>query len=254
MSCAKFTATAMNPEAYVEMATTESTHWWFRARRKILGRIIETMGLPRDARILEVGSGTGGNLVMLSHHGRVSALEMDSDARKLSSEKTHGQFTIRAGNCPDDIPFQGEQFDLICMFDVLEHIDEDVETLSALRKHLASNGRMLITVPAYQWLWSAHDVFLHHKRRYTARTLQRVFNESGLCIDRITYFNTLLLPLAALARLKDRIDSRKRSSGTEIPSPLINSILYAIFSSERRMLTSFNLPAGVSLMGIAHAR
>lgn len=254
MSCVRSTVIAVNPEAYVEMATTESRHWWFCARRKILEHIIETLGLPRPARILEVGSGTGGNLAMLSQHGSVSALEMDENARKLSSEKTHDRFTIRAGNCPDDIPFQGEQFDLICMFDVLEHIDEDVETLATLRKHLAPGGRMLITVPAYPWLWSAHDVFLHHKRRYTARALRQVFNESGLHIDRITYFNTLLLPLAALARLKDRIVSRKRSSGTGIPLPFINSIFYAIFSSERHMLTSFNLPAGVSLMGIARAK
>lgn len=111
---------------------------------------------------------------------------------------------------------------------------------------------MLITVPAYQWLWSAHDVFLHHKRRYTARALRQVFNESGLHIDRITYFNTLLL--AALARLKDRIVSLKRSSGTGFPLPLTNSIFYAIFFSERHMLTSLNLPANVSLMGIARAK
>jgi SAM-dependent methyltransferase len=243
----------MNPEAYVEMAATESTHWWFHARRKILGCIIETLGLPRRARILEVGSGTGGNLLMLSCHGTVSALEMDENARRLSSEKTHGQFTIRAGNCPDSIPFQGEQFDLVCMFDVLEHIEEDVATLSALRKHLAPGGRMLITVPAYQWLWSAHDVCLHHKRRYTRRSLRGVFEQSGLRIDRLTYFNTLLLPLAALARLKDRVSSRRKSTGTEIPPRLINSTLNAIFASERHVLACFNLPAGVSLLGIVRA-
>jgi len=244
----------MNPEAYVEMAATESRHWWFRGRRKILDRIIESMALPRPARILEVGSGTGGNLMMLSRHGDVSALEMDENARKLSLEKTQGRVTIRAGNCPHDIPFPGEQFDLICMFDVLEHIDEDVQTLAALRNHLAPGGRMLVIVPAYQWLWSAHDVFLHHKRRYTASALRRVLTEGGLSVDRITYFNTLLLPLAIVARLKDRIASRKRSSGTKVPASFINSALYAIFSSERRMLASFNLPAGISLIGIARAR
>jgi SAM-dependent methyltransferase len=244
----------MNPEAYVEMAATESTHWWFRGRRRIIDYIIETLALPRSARILEVGSGTGGNLLMLSRHGSVSAVEMDDNARKLAAENAASQFTLRAGSCPHDIPFPGEQFDLICLFDVLEHIDEDVETLAVLRDHLAPDGRMLITVPAYQWLWSAHDVFLHHKRRYTARTLRRVFTDSGLCVDRITYFNTLLLPLAALARLKDRIAPGERSSGTGIPAQPVNSMLYAIFSCERRLLTRFNLPAGVSLMGIAHAK
>lgn len=254
MSCARSTATVVNPEAYLEMAATESRHWWFRARRKILERIIESMRLPGSARILEVGSGTGGNLMMLSRHGSVLGLEMDENARRLASEKTRGQFTIRAGNCPDNIPFRGEQFDLICMFDVLEHINEDVETLAALRRHLAPGGRMLISVPAYPWLWSTHDTFLHHKRRYTARTLRQVFDKSGLGIDRITYFNTLLLPLVALARLKDRIVSREKSSGTGVPTPFVNSLLYAIFSSEGHMLTLFNLPAGVSLLGIVRAK
>jgi SAM-dependent methyltransferase len=243
----------MNPEAYVEMAATESVHWWFCARRKILGCIIETMGLPRQARILEVGSGTGGNLLMLSQHGKVSALERDANALELSTKKTSGQFTVRTGDCPDNIPFKDEQFDLICMFDVLEHIDGDVETLTALRKHLAPGGRMLITVPAYPWLWSAHDVYQHHKRRYTARTLRQVFNESGLRVDRITYFNMWLLPLVAAARLKDRIASHKKPSGTTIPPPLVNSTLRAIFASERHMLRRFNLPTGVSLMGVARA-
>lgn len=251
---ARFTASTMNPEAYAEMAAAESTHWWFRGRRRILDHIIETLSLPHSARILEVGSGTGGNLPMLSRHGSVSAVEMDDKARKLSTEKADVSVTLRAGSCPHDIPFPGEQFDLICLFDVLEHIDEDVETLAVLRNHLAPGGRMLITVPAYQWLWSTHDVFLHHKRRYTARALRRVLSGSGLSVDRITYFNTLLLPLAALARLKDRIAPGERSSGTGIPAQPVNSLLYAIFSCERRMLTRFNLPAGVSLMGIAHAK
>lgn len=243
----------MNPEAYVEMAATEATHWWFRGRRRILDRVIDSMALPRAARILEAGSGTGGNLLMLSKYGSVSAFEMDDNARKLAAGKAAGRFTLRAGCCPRDIPFPGEQFDLICMFDVLEHIDEDVQTLAALRNRLAPGGRVLVTVPAYPWLWSAHDVFLHHKRRYTTRSLRRVFAESGLVIERISYFNMLLLPLAALARLKDRFMPRKRSSGTEIPAAPINSALRAIFSSERHLLTRFNLPAGVSLMAIARA-
>jgi SAM-dependent methyltransferase len=244
----------MHPEAYVEMAATEAAHWWFRGRRQILDGVIGAMGLPGSARILEAGSGTGGNLAMLARHGEVSAFEMDPHARKLAADKATGRFTLRAGSCPHDIPFPGEQFDLVCMFDVLEHIDEDVKTLAALRDHLAPGGRMLITVPAYQWLWSAHDTFLHHKRRYTARSLRQTFADSDLAVDRITYFNTLLLPLAAVARLKDRIAPGERSTGAGMPAAPVNSMLRGIFSSERRLLSRFNLPAGVSLMGIAHAR
>lgn len=243
----------MNPEAYVEMAATESTHWWFRARRRILDRIIDSLALPHAARILEAGSGTGGNLSMLSRHGSVSAFEMDDSARELAAEKAAGRFILRAGSCPHDIPFPGEQFDLICMFDVLEHIDEDVLTLAALRTHLAVGGRVLVTVPAYPWLWGVHDEFLHHKRRYTSRGLRQALAAGGLAVDRITHFNMLLLPLAILARLKDHLMPIKRSSGTAVPPAPVNAALGAILSSERHLLATLNLPAGVSLLAIAHA-
>ncbi len=253
MSFAKFTESPVNPDAYLEMAATEDHHWWFRARRKIIESTIVTMALPREARILEVGAGTGGNLVMLSRHGQVRAMEMDAQARALATQKTRGAFEVLAGSCPDNIPFPNETFDLICMFDVLEHIDHDVATVAALGKHLAPGGRLLITVPAYQWLWSAHDAFLHHKRRYTSRQLRQLFGASGLRVDRISYFNTLLLPLAAAARLKDRIASSNRASGVSVPAPGINASMQAIFATERHLLRHFDLPAGVSLLGIARA-
>lgn len=253
MSFARRTAAPVNPEAYVEMAATESRHWWFRARRKIIESTIAGMALPAAARILEVGCGTGGNLVMLARHGQVSAMEMDDHARQMAVEKTQGSFVIHAGSCPDDIPFQGERFDLICLFDVLEHIEQEVATLNRLRQQLVPGGRMLITVPAYQWLWSAHDTHLHHKRRYTAKRLRRVFRDGRLKVDRITYFNMLLLPLAALGRLLDRAMSRQQPSGTTTPAAPINATLHAIFASERHVLRHIDLPAGVSLMGIAHA-
>src|SRR5665811_2607027 len=107
------------------MAHTEEHHWWFVGRRAILASLISNMGLPNEAQILELGSGTGGNLSMLSDFGRVSALEMDPTARSIATEKTGGCFDIRAGFCPADIPFPTATFDLVCLFDVLEHIEED---------------------------------------------------------------------------------------------------------------------------------
>lgn len=241
----------MDPQAYAQMADTEARHWWFVARKDILRRMIGTLKLPEGARILEVGSGTGGNLEMLSRFGNVSALEMDEGARKVARDKTGGRFSIFPGHCPDDIPFKDERFDLVCMFDVLEHIDEDVETLSALRGLLAPGGRMLVTVPAYRWLWGSHDVFLHHKRRYTAGSLRRTLRAGGLAVDRLTYFNTLLLPLVAGARLLDKALGRKEATGGDIPSPATNRVLCSIFRSERRLLPAVNFPAGVSLLAVA---
>jgi SAM-dependent methyltransferase len=112
----------MSPDAYLQMAETEAEHWWFRGRRDVLRSILRRLALPSRARVLEVGSGTGGNLEMLAEFGSVSGIEMDETARRLTAKSTGERFDIRAGRCPDDLPFDGERFDLICFFDCLEHI------------------------------------------------------------------------------------------------------------------------------------
>ena len=109
---------------------------------------------------------------------------------------------------------------------------------------------MLITVPAHQWLWGAHDVFLQHNRRYTAKTLRKTLTNAGLRVERLSYFNMWLLPLAMLARLKDRLFRSGRSSGTAVPARFINRALFSIFRSERYLLDWFDLPAGVSLLAV----
>jgi SAM-dependent methyltransferase len=239
----------MDPKAYLEMADTEDRHWWFTGRRAVLTHFLNAFELPPEARILEVGSGTGGNLGMLRKFGEVKAMELDPKARELAIQKTQGQVEVRAGRCPDDIPF-AECFDLICMFDVLEHIDEDVATLAALRRSLAKGGRMLITVPAFSWLWSTHDEFLHHKRRYTAAELKDKCAAAGLQPVRMSYFNTLLFPLGLLARAKDRLVRSKAASGVGVPAPPVNFLFRHIFSMESAILKRANLPFGMSLLAI----
>lgn len=243
----------MNPEAYLEMADTEARHWWFMGRRAILSYLISNLDLPVNPNILEIGSGTGGNLQMLSTFGKVSALEMDATARSIAIEKTDGQFDIYSGKCPTDIPFVVEKFDLICLFDVLEHIEEDVETLIVIKGLLADGGRVLITVPAYRWLWSAHDKFLHHKRRYSAEELRNKALSSGFKLARFSYFNTFLFPLVAIVRLKERIFGNTSASGTGIPPAIVNKLFAALFGAERFILGKFNLPFGVSMLCILQA-
>ena len=243
----------MNPAAYLEMAETESRHWWFSGRRAILSRMIESLDLPENSKILEVGCGTGGNLEMLAKFGNVSALEMDETARAIASKKTSNRYDIRAGYCPDKIPFMEQKFDLICMFDVLEHIDQDTETLIVIKQLLKKNGRILITVPAYQWLYGAHDEFLYHKRRYTANQLQRKVTAAGLRPAKMSYFNTILFPLAAIVRLKDKILGNASATGTNVPHAIVNNILRKLFGFERFLLERINLPFGVSLLCVLEA-
>lgn len=236
----------MHPDAYVEMAATESRHWWFVGRRAIVAAVIAQIGLPHPARILEVGCGTGGNLELLSRFGSVVAMEANAEARRMAIAKSGGRLDIRAGACPDAIPFGGAVFDLVCLFDVLEHIDDDAGTLRALKALLAPGGRIVLTVPAHRWLWSGHDEHLHHKRRYSARELRETIAAAGLAAERLSYYNALLFPLAAGARLVNRRDP----SGTALPSAPVNALLAQIFAAERFLLPHMNLPFGVSLIAV----
>ena len=245
----------MRPDAYLQMAATEASHWWFAGRRAILRRVLLNL-FPgrRELRILELGSGTGGNLEMLSAFGAVSAMEKDDGARNLAMERWGSRFQIAPGACPDQIPFQGRQFDLICLFDVLEHIEPDLETLRAAGEFLAPGGRIVLTVPAHQWLWSAHDDELHHVRRYSRASLARIAESAGLHVDRLTYFNSLLFPLLVAMRLFDLLLRRRAASGTAVPARPVNAALCAIFSSEAAMLSRCNLLWGSSILGVFRVR
>ncbi|AXL53216.1 methyltransferase [Paraburkholderia caffeinilytica] len=236
------------------MAETEAEHWWFRGRRDVLVSVLRRLALPSRARVLEVGSGTGGNLEMLAEFGSVSGLEMDETARMLTAKNTGARFDIRAGRCPDDVPFDCERFDLICFFDCLEHIADDVGSLSRMREVLAPGGKIVVTVPAYQWLWSAHDVYLHHHRRYDRSALAVCADQAGYRVERMTYFNTLLLPLAIAVRFIDRLLKRDRSSGDATPAGALNRLLYRIFSAERYWVSRGGLPCGVSLLAVLTAK
>jgi SAM-dependent methyltransferase len=245
----------MSPDAYLEMAETEADHWWFRGRRDVLQTVLRRLALPPNARVLEVGSGTGGNLDMLAEFGTVSGLEMDSTARALCSQKTNGRFNVRAGRCPDDIPFSAEssgRFDLICFFDCLEHIADDVGSLARMQSLLAPGGVIVVTVPACPSLWSAHDVFLRHYRRYSRAALKQCIAAAGYEVERISYFNTLLFPLAAAARWFSRLAGFSSSAGAAVPAHPLNAALYGVFSAERHWLAHGALPFGLSLLAVLH--
>lgn len=236
----------MTPLAYLEMEKTEANHWWYVGRRAILADLIKSLNLPINSKILEVGCGTGGNLKMLSEFGEVSAFEMDSAALAIATEKTNHFFDLRSGSCPYGIPNFDHNFDLICIFDVLEHIEEDSKTLVFLRKLLAKNGRILMTVPAYQWLYGPHDVMLHHVRRYSKIDLQKKIESAELHAVKISYFNTILFPIIAFVRLKDKFLARG-VSGTNVPPECLNKIFIFVFSAERFILKYLNFIFGASL-------
>lgn len=237
----------MDKQIYQRMREVENEHWWFVGRRRIVESVIRSIDLPEDAQILDAGCGTGGNLAMLGRFGQVKGMELDDDAREYANSL--GLTQIRAGRLPDEMPYAGENFDLIVLLDVLEHIDEDSASLKILKSRLNNGGHIIITVPAFQWLWGPHDEAHHHKRRYTADQLKQTIKAAELYVEYISYFNTWLFPLIAPVRL---MQSNKSTTSTELglPPKPVNKILSHLFASERRVVPSTRLPFGVSLIAV----
>jgi SAM-dependent methyltransferase len=245
-------AAMMEASAYHDMAAVEERHWWFEGRRRVVTDCIARLGLKTDAHILELGSGTGGNLSMLSGFGTVTAIEMNEDARAISSAR-HAGVDVRAGTIPHDLPLGARKFDLVCMFDVLEHIEDDAAALLAARAYLAPGGALLITVPAYQALFGPHDEELHHKRRYERAELQERLIAAGLRIEKLSFINTGLLPLAWAVRMLDKALHRPGATGSSVPPAPLNALFTGIFGAEAWVLPHMNLPFGLSLLALARA-
>ena len=233
---------------YDRMAELDEKHWWYRARRTVLRELIRRrIRLPEEARILEVGCGTGHNFQMLAQFGRLDAIEIDGAARAIASR--------RLGHAVIDAPLPqlpgvpANAYDMIAMLDVLEHVDEDRAALASLAARLKPNGRILITVPAHPWMWSAHDEVNHHKRRYTRRTLAAAVSEAGLRLEMLAWFNSLLFPLAAAARLAGRVTGKEDSDDKLPPAPL-NRLFETLFGLERYAIGRMPMPPGVSLAAI----
>lgn len=239
----------MDKEIYAQMHLHEDKHWWFAGRRMIIKSVLDKFyKKDSSSKIMEVGCGTGGNLALLSSYGQLSAVELNDEA--LEAASTRKICRVFQGSLPDNLPLN-DQFDLICMLDVLEHIEDDAASISHLASRLNPNGMLLITVPAYMFLWSSHDEVHHHKRRYTKKYLENLIIKSGLTISYATYFNTLLFPIVYSIRIVNKIFNKNWASGVNTPSPIINWILQHVFHLEIPLLNMISLPFGVSILVLA---
>lgn len=241
----------MDRSVYQHMAEMDQRHWWYRARREVLAALIAREAKPpADARILEIGCGTGHNLAMLSQFGKVDALELDDEARALA-EKRLGR-KVMSAPLPELAGVQNARYDLIGAFDVIEHIDDDAAALASIATRLKPGGKLVMTVPAHQWMWSAHDVANHHKRRYSKRALKRLIEQSPLKLDRLGYFNSLLFPLAVAERLASKLRGKEDADLSIPPGPL-NVGLEKAFAAERHLIARLPLTPGLSLFAVASA-
>lgn len=239
----------MNREYYKRYYYLERNHWWFKLRSKIIVEKI-TKYKPRRAnlKILNVGVATGKTTELLTEFGEVTSVEYDKECCVFLESQT-GIKPINASI--EQLPFADESFDIVCSFDVLEHVENHQQGVNELVRVCRNDGIIALSVPAYQMLWSHHDVVNHHQRRYTRKQLQRLF-PSGKQVVYKTYFNSLLfLPIllyrtgSNLFRKVEKEDST--SDFDRIQNQFLNNMFYRIFNLEYHLLKRISFPVGCSV-------
>ncbi len=238
---------------------SEERNFWFRVRNKIIGNTISQYLSPQS-RVLEVGCGTGFVSRYLKERGfHMECADLFFDALQFCKKRDSG-YVYYQYNLADRLFI--EEFDSICAFDVLEHIEDDTLIIKNLYDAIKGGGILMITVPADKRLWSAMDVHAEHKRRYSAQELQGKLEANGFKVIKMSYFMIFLYPVLLLSRKfsfrRDRMNAEKSAETIkqEImnelqPNTMLNYLFFIIFSAEVPLLRVFNFPFGSSLLCVA---
>lgn len=237
------------------MVNHEDRHWWYRGRRRIVGDALGRMQLQPEGRVLDAGCGSGRMLDALSDYGEVSGLDMNSESVTLA--RGRGYDDVQEG-VVEALPWADETFDLITLLDVLEHTADDRIALTELRRVVRRGGYLLLTVPAHQALWANHDVLNQHYRRYSRRTLRVAASETDWSVERMTSFNSLMLPPAAAVRFAQKLQREpveRHTSDVEIGPEWLYPVLELPLRAEAAWLRrDRNLPIGLSLLALLRRR
>ena len=265
----------MRPLNYQIIFEVEDEHWWFVGRRQIVFTQIEdalsqtpvasrsaseapsrpgvsAVALPSGTRaarqILDIGCGTGATLDHLKRYGEVQGVDLSEMALNFCHRRGHQRVILGSAL---ELPFADESFDLITALDIIEHLDDDVHSLSEIRRVLKTGAPAVIFVPAFQTLWGPNDDQSHHKRRYRLGQLRSQVEASGLRVERISYANIVMFaPIWVGRKLLNALGATSQAEGL-INHPLINKPLARIFSSEARWLRHHTLPFGTSIVCVA---
>lgn len=246
----------MERTEYEVMAAVEVSHWWYGGMRAITAALLDPLyGSRRDLRILDAGCGTGGDALFLRRYGQVVGMDLAPEALELALPRLPGLLT--RGSVLD-LPFATNSFDLVTSFDVLYHrgVPDEVAALREVRRVLKPAGRLLIRLPAYEFLRSRHDAQVHTRRRYTARSAIDLLAEAGFYVQRWTYALSVLFPLPLAQRLLERVlpAPAETESAMEMPSPLVNSLLRWPFALEAAWIgMGAAFPFGLSVVCLAHS-
>lgn len=245
----------MKEKFYTEYYEIENVHWWFLGRWHILLNLIrrEFNHRSEGIRALDVGCGTGTMLGYLESFGPAFGVDCSAEAIRFCQSRGRNQLVQSFATA---LPYKDESFDLVCALDLLEHVSDDIASLEEFGRVCRPDGRVLITVPAYRFLWGRQDEISSHLRRYTAKELRAKIQRAGLAVRKLTYFNTLMFPLIALIRLRRRLlphlpDSELKSDFTMTRPGRLNDLLVSVFSAESAIINRMSMPFGVSILAVA---
>lgn len=247
----------MQQDYYKEYYNYERQHWWFVAREKLIIQAIKSHVLVLNNnvsfRILNIGCSTGRSSEYLAQFGEVTSLEYDKECCDFTTQKTGLQ--IINGSITE-LPFKDKSFDLVCAFDVVEHVEDHTKAIEEMKRVADNNGILFITVPAFMSLWSHHDVINHHYRRYKSNEIKKLFNSNNDGRELFaSYFNFFLFPPIYLVRILSnylKLGEKRSGSGSDFETfnpGILNKILYSIMNFENIFIkNNIKLPFGVSYL------
>lgn len=249
----------MNVEIYERMYLSERDNWWFKGRRELVTEMVARASNSSEGsgdaalKILDVGCGTGLNTKDFEHFGEVYGLDASEAALRFCSLR--GSTRLLRGSA-DKLPIKDESFDLLCALDLLEHVEDDIGAIKEFHRILKPGGYLILTVPAFMFLWSGHDVALHHKRRYNKRILVNNLKLGGFFVTMNTHWNVILFPGVALLRvINKRKGNRVGEEDLLEMNQLINNVLLQVLRIENLVIKhGVNLPFGVSILCICKKR
>jgi SAM-dependent methyltransferase len=241
----------MMEHTYQILFQVEQSHWWYIGRRRIIAGFVKDICCrvkDRVPRILDVGCGTGANLLLLSQFGEAEGVDVSEDALSFCRER--GLTKVKKG-AGEELPYADSTFDLVTAFDVVEHMDDDLAGLKEMRRVLRPGGRVLLFVPTFMFLWGVQDEVSNHRRRYRLPELTLVLEKAGFEIERTTYVNiTFFLPILLVRKLM-RLTGVRTDTENSINISALNGVFGWILGAEATMLRYMNLPLGVSGLCVA---
>lgn len=244
----------MQEYLYKKMYEVETTHWWFQAKKDILIQLIKNKIIPNFSKttisIADIGCGAGLLLDSLTKFGSVTGIDYSNNAIEFCKKSFYGEL-IQA-DCGIEMNLK-KKFDLVIATDLIEHIKDDKIALNNIYNLLNDNGYAIITVPAFQFLWSQHDVNNMHYRRYSLKTLCELIKTNTFNICYLSYYNFFLFLPALMVRIIKKILNFDKNSNLELSTPpdFINKLFYKLFYTEAKFITkSKRFPFGLSLIAI----